>query len=70
MGHNSVVSGHPKSTEIPRIEGLSTGPTDLGRHTTSILKGQKSHNKHVLSSSPDSANFEGLRHACLLLYMV
>ena len=29
MGHNSVVSGHPKSTGIPRVDGLSTGPLDL-----------------------------------------
>ena len=32
MGHNSVVSGHPKSTGIPRVDGLSKGPPDLGRH--------------------------------------
>ena len=32
MGHNSMVSGHPKSTGISRVEGLSTGPSDLGRH--------------------------------------
>ena len=32
MGHNSVVSGHPKSTGIPQVDGLSTGPLDLGRH--------------------------------------
>ena len=29
MGHNSVVS---KSIGIPRIDGLSTGPPDLGCH--------------------------------------
>ena len=33
MGHNSVVSGHPKSTVIPRVDGLSTGPPDLGCHS-------------------------------------
>ena len=33
MGHNSVVSGHSKSTGIPRVDGLSTGPPDLGCHT-------------------------------------
>ena len=27
-----MVSGHPKSTGIPRVDGLSTGPPDLGRH--------------------------------------
>ena len=33
MGHNSVVLGHPKSTGIPRVDKLSTGPWDLGCHT-------------------------------------
>ena len=32
MGHNSVVSGHSKSIGIPRVDGLSTGPLDLGCH--------------------------------------
>ena len=32
MGHNNVVSGYSKSTGIPRVDGLSTGPLDLGRH--------------------------------------
>ena len=32
MGHNSVVSGHLKSTGIPQVDGLSTGSPDLGRH--------------------------------------
>ena len=36
MGHNSVVSGYPKSIGIPRVDGLSTRPWDLGRHTLSI----------------------------------
>ena len=35
MGHNNVVSSHPKSTEIPGIDGLSTGPPDLGCHSYS-----------------------------------
>ena len=26
MGHNSVVSGYSKSTRIPQVDGLSTGP--------------------------------------------
>ena len=30
MGHNSVVSGHPKSTEILLVDGLSTEPRILG----------------------------------------
>ena len=33
MGHNSVISGHSKSTGIPRVDELSTGPPGLGRHT-------------------------------------
>ena len=33
MGHNSVVLGHQKSTEISRVNGLSTGPPDLGCHS-------------------------------------
>ena len=33
MRHNSVVSGHPKSTGIPQVDGLSTGPPELGRHS-------------------------------------
>ena len=33
MGHNNVVSGHPKSTGIPWVDGLSTGPSNLGRHS-------------------------------------
>ena len=32
MGHNSVVSGHPKFIGILRVDGLSTGPLDLGCH--------------------------------------
>ena len=35
MGHNSVVSGHLKSTGILQVDGLSTGPPDLGRHNFS-----------------------------------
>ena len=32
MGHNSVVSGHPKSTGIPWVDRLSMRPPDLGCH--------------------------------------
>ena len=32
MGHNSVVSGHLKSTRILRVDGLSMGPPDFGCH--------------------------------------
>ena len=34
MGHNNVVSGHLKSTGVSRVDGLSTGPSDLGHHST------------------------------------
>ena len=37
MGHNNVVSGHQKSTEIPWVDRLSMGAPDLGRHTISSL---------------------------------
>ena len=33
MGHNNVVSGHPKFTRIPWVDGLSIGPPDLGHHS-------------------------------------
>ena len=33
MRHNSVVSGYPKSIGILQVDGLSTGPPDLGRHS-------------------------------------
>ena len=32
MGHTSVISGHLKSIGISRVDRLSTGPLDLGRH--------------------------------------
>ena len=31
-----MVSGHPKSTGIPWVDGLSTGPSDLGCHIDNI----------------------------------
>ena len=33
MRHNLVVSGNPKSTGIPQVDGFSTGPSDLGCHS-------------------------------------
>ena len=30
MGQNSVVSSYPKSIGIPRVDGLSTGPSGFG----------------------------------------
>ena len=32
-----MVSGQLKSTGIPRVDGLSTGPSDLGCHRKSIV---------------------------------
>ena len=33
MGHNNVISGHPKSIGMSRVGGLSTGPPNLGRRS-------------------------------------
>ena len=30
MGHNRVMSGYSKSTGIPQVDGLSTGPPGFG----------------------------------------
>ena len=30
MGHNSVISGYPKSIGIQWVDGLSTGPPGFG----------------------------------------
>ena len=32
MGLNGVVSGYPTSTNLPRVDELSTDPQDFGRH--------------------------------------
>ena len=37
MRHNSVVSGHPKSTRILRVDGLSMGPSAFGASQESFL---------------------------------
>ena len=37
MRHNNVESGHPKSTGIPLVDGLSTGPPDLGCHNFILI---------------------------------
>ena len=37
MEHSNVVLGHPKSTGIPRVDGLSTGPPDLGVSQLGII---------------------------------
>ena len=46
MGHNHVVSGNPKSIGIPQVEGLSTGPPNLGCHK---VKGFCCHPHNLLS---------------------
>ena len=33
MRLNGVVSGYPTSTNLPRVDRLSTNPQDLGRHS-------------------------------------
>ena len=50
MGHNSVVSSHAKSTRILRVDGLSTGPPDLGRHKLSLI----GRDQHVSASNRDN----------------
>ena len=37
MGHNSVISGYPKSIGIPRVDELSTGPLDFRASQFSYL---------------------------------
>ena len=36
MGHNSVISSHPKSIGIPQVDGLSMGLSDFGGHIFSL----------------------------------
>ena len=60
MGHNSVVSGQPKSIGISRVDGLSTGPPDLGRHTffsdSYRLLSYFSRHRHLCCNMLDLAN--------------
>ena len=58
MGHNSVVSDHPKSTGIPQVDGLSTGPPDLGCHTPSTCDLDIS-----ISDTASSLCYSGFREA-------
>ena len=37
MGHNSVVSGYPKSIGISRVDGMSTGPLGFGVSQESVM---------------------------------
>ena len=37
MGHNSMISNHPKFIGILLVDGLSTGLSDLGRHTFDLI---------------------------------
>ena len=39
MGHNSVVSGYPKSIGIPWVDRLSTGPSGFGASQGGLLGG-------------------------------
>ena len=41
MGHNGVVLGHPKTIGIPWVDGLSTGSSDLRRHSDHKLLREK-----------------------------
>ena len=47
MGHDSVVSGQPKSTGIQLVDGLSTGPPNLRRHRSD------GRNHYIKGKSPD-----------------
>ena len=38
MGHNSVVSGHPKSTGILWVDWLSTGPSGFGVSQSGLVQ--------------------------------
>ena len=44
-----MVSGHPKSTGILQIEGLSTGPPDLGCHDIDIDKKSICQEKSIMN---------------------
>ena len=39
MGVNGVVSSYPTSTNLPRVDGLSTNPRELGWHNTILCAG-------------------------------
>ena len=38
-----MVSGYPTSTNIPRVDGLSTDPREMGRHSTFYITVPLSH---------------------------
>ena len=46
-GLNGVVSGYPTSTNLPRVEGLSTDSRDLGCHSF-IFKLSSNHKNYFL----------------------
>ena len=46
-----MVSGHPKSIGIFRVDGLSTGPLDLGRHSMKIMR-RVTMNNYIMLKSP------------------
>ena len=52
MGHNSAVSGHPKSTGIPRVDRLSTGVKEiLHQHAPMIIVTIKKRNNRLNKTS-------------------
>ena len=54
MGHNSVVSNHPKSKGISLVDGLSMRLSNLGCHTFDLIVqnlvwlGKKKKEKHKI----------------------
>ena len=51
MGHNSVVLGHPKFTGIPLVDGFSMGPSDLRRHSHTLVPSMVSMDRVTLCCS-------------------
>ena len=70
MGHNSVASDHPKSTGIPRVDELLTGPPDLGRHNLHIEHHPSTHMIATLDSSLDFSLFDDVHWSFALILVV
>ena len=51
MGHNIVVSGHPKSIGIPLVDGFSMGSLDLRRHSHTLVPSMVSMDRVTLCCS-------------------
>ena len=47
MGLNGVGLGYPTSTNLPRVDGLSTDPRALRLHTHCICNANVTANSHV-----------------------